>query len=116
MSDIPEMLRSMVEDMGPSNHIIRCKLRAAADAFEARVERIKELEEAFNESDAACADLEDRIKELEEGSCRYNCRRAKDAFMAGFDAGALDTVDGGKIICEDYKREVTEKAYKEWRE
>ena len=38
------------------------------------------------------------------------------AFMAGFDAGAEDTVDGGRIICEDFKREVTEKAYEEWRD
>ena len=31
--------------------------------------------------------LEARIKELEEGACRYNCRTAKEAFMAGFEAG-----------------------------
>lgn len=38
------------------------------------------------------------------------------AFMAGFDAGALDAAEGGQIICDDFLREVTEKAYKEWRD
>ena len=40
----------------------------------------------------------------------------KDAYMAGFDAGAEDAADSGVIICDDFKKEVTEKAYKEWRE
>jgi len=38
----------------------------------------------------------------------------KEAFMAGFDAGAEDAHEAGKIICEDFKREVTEKAYADW--
>ncbi len=67
--------------------------------------------------------LEAKIRELEadneslrEGRCRWNCATAKEAFMAGFDAGAEDAADSGVIICDDFKKEVTEKAYKEWRE
>jgi len=55
-----------------------------------------------------------RIDELEEGACRFNCRTKKEAFMAGFDAGALECVDSGLFICDDLKKEVTEAAYKEW--
>lgn len=29
-------------------------------------------------------ELNARIKELEEGSCRYNCRTAKDEWIAGY--------------------------------
>jgi len=59
------------------------------------------------------AHLKQRIFELEQGSCRYNCRTAKEAFMAGFDAGA-DDAEGGKIICKDFYKEVTEEAYRKW--
>ena len=31
--------------------------------------------------------MERRIKELEEGSCRFNCRSKKEAFMAGWLVG-----------------------------
>ena len=80
----------------------------------------------YSESKAAYEDsidrLNARIKELEsdneslrEGACRHHCATARQAFMAGFDAGAEDASDGGKIICDDFKKEVTDKAYKEWR-
>lgn len=38
----------------------------------------------------------------------------KVAFLAGFDAGQEDAIDGGRIICDEYYREVTEAAYLEW--
>lgn len=38
-------------------------------------------------ADSTISNLERRIKELEEGSCRFNCRDQKAAFMAGFEAG-----------------------------
>ena len=28
-----------------------------------------------------------RIRELENGACRFNCRKAKDAFYAGYEDG-----------------------------
>jgi len=34
--------------------------------------------------------------------------------MAGFDAGELDAFESGMIMDDDYKKEVTEAAYKEW--
>jgi len=77
-------------------------MQKAADSLERQEDRIKELE-ADNES-------------LREGRCRWNCATAKEAFMAGFDAGAEDAADSGVIICDDFKKEVTNKAYKEWRE
>ena len=36
------------------------------------------------------------------------------SFMAGFDAGAKDAVDGGLIICDDYKTEITEKEWQKY--
>lgn len=65
--------------------------------------------------DETFARLLQRIDDLEGGACRYNCRLMKEAFMAGFDAGALDAVDGGQIICEDHYRKVTNAAYKQWK-
>jgi len=38
----------------------------------------------------------------------------KEAFLAGFDAGSEDCIDGGRIIDDDFYIEVTEKAFKEW--
>ena len=38
----------------------------------------------------------------------------KTAFLAGFDAGEEETYDGGKIICDDFYKEVTEKRYQAW--
>ena len=55
--------------------------------------------------------LRQEIRDLKDGSCRFNCRTAKSAFMAGFDAGADDAVDSGKIIDDDFYREVTEQAW-----
>jgi hypothetical protein len=66
-------------------------------------------------TDELIASLRERIFELEQKPCKFNCRTQKDAFLAGFDAGAEDTIDGGKIICDDFKKEVTEKAYREWK-
>jgi hypothetical protein len=40
----------------------------------------------------------------------------KEAFLAGFDAGAKDTEDSGVIIDEDFYREVTDEAYEKYRE
>ena len=31
--------------------------------------------------------LRQEIKELKDGSCRFNCRNQKQVFLAGFDAG-----------------------------
>ena len=53
--------------------------------------------------------LEDRIEDLEEGACRFNCRKQKDAFMAGWRYRAVNT---------DRRRKVTytiDEAYKEWK-
>ena len=53
-------------------------------------------------------EYERRIKELEEGACRYNCRTAKQAFIAGFVWGDSD----------DYHRAIgvtPESAYEEWK-
>jgi len=33
---------------------------------------------------AIIAAQDKRIKELEDGSCRFHCRSVKDAFMAGY--------------------------------
>ena len=38
----------------------------------------------------------------------------KKAFLAGFDAGADDAAESGKIICEVFYKEVTEAAYAEY--
>jgi len=38
----------------------------------------------------------------------------RKAFMAGFDAGVEDTFDRGMIICDDFKREVTERAWQDF--
>jgi uncharacterized protein YlaN (UPF0358 family) len=37
--------------------------------------------------------LRARIAELEDGACRFNCRKEKDAFMAGWNCGV--EADGG---------------------
>lgn len=60
------------------------------------------------------AHLKQRIHELEQGACRFNCRTRKQAFLAGFDAGTEDVVESGRIIDDDFYKEVTEQAYKEW--
>lgn len=45
------------------------------------------------------ADDERRIKELEDGSCRFNCRSVKEAFHAGYLAAQC-----GENSLEAYKR------------
>ena len=54
--------------------------------------------------ESAIAEMEQRIKELEDGACRFNCRTEKEAFIAGFDC--RDNWDGGTS---------NEQAYKEWK-
>lgn len=49
----------------------------------------------------AIALLEDRIEDLEEGGCRFNCRKSSEAFMAG--ARWMEYGDN------------PETAYKEWK-
>ena len=60
---------------------------------------------------AICAAQAKRIKELEEGACRYNCRRAKDAFMAGYDYGLDDYSSGNSPTNGELLRRFTK-----WRE
>lgn len=51
------------------------------------------------------ASLKQRIFELEQGSCRFNCRTEKEAFIAGFKAG---------YGCEP-GHPMDLRAYKEWK-
>lgn len=51
--------------------------------------------------------MQRRIDELESGACRFNCRTAKDAFMAGYDEGYHDCYFG----LED---PAPHAAYEEW--
>ena len=44
------------------------------------------------------------VEGLEQGSCRFNCRTKKQAFIDGFKAGASSGWIGGE----------PERAYKEW--
>ena len=61
------------------------------------------------------AHLKERIHELEQGPCRFDCRKKlKDTFMAGFKAGADDCADSGRIICDDFFKEVTEAEWKRY--
>jgi len=58
------------------------------------------------------AHLKQKIFELEQGACRFNCRTRKEAFMAGFDAGFNDTDEQDRyfgLVDGDM-----EQAYKEW--
>jgi hypothetical protein len=47
--------------------------------------------------------MEDRIEDLEEGACRFNCATRKKAFMAGHQYGYLTVTND------------PEADYKEWR-
>ena len=49
--------------------------------------------------------LQQRIDELRDGSCRYNCRTMKEAFVAGYTEGY------GDRFSENYD---PEDAYKVW--
>jgi len=56
--------------------------------------------------------LKARIKELEEGACRFNCRKQKDAWMAGWYRFAAQA----KIMNSDQELQgAAEAAYKEWK-
>jgi hypothetical protein len=37
-------------------------------------------------------ELERENEELKDGRCRFNCRTAKEAFLAGFDAGMAQDI------------------------
>ena len=39
-------------------------------------------------------ELKRRIAELEDGSCRFNCRKMKESFNAGYQRGYEDCSDG----------------------
>ena len=62
---------------------------------------------------AICAAQVKRIKELEEGACRFNCRRAKDAFLAGYDWGQDDCIKGYTPTCCELELRYT-KGEKPW--
>ena len=57
-------------------------------------------------------DAHRRIKELEEGSCRFNCRSMKEAFMAGWHLSLKD--DDIDFICDWQEDRLSERAYKQW--
>ena len=69
--------------------------------------RIKELEGAVEEQNCAINIREYRIKELEDGACRFNCRTVKEAFIAGAHA-VLPPIDDEEV-------EFIERKYREWR-
>ena len=50
------------------------------------------------------AALKERIFELESGACRFNCRAAKEAFMAGYDYG----------MDQDHHFKDRHNAYQDW--
>ncbi len=95
--------------------IIGC-LNADNERLNARIKELegKEIEPTLEQLQdpyviqliRAISGLMDDIEDLEE--------KVKDAFMAGFDAGELDAFDSGMIIDDDFKKEVTEQAYKEF--
>lgn len=53
-----------------------------------------------------------RIKELEDGSCRYNCRTMKEAFKAGFYymAAEMHVMNSNEVI-----ESAANRAYQEWK-
>ena len=58
---------------------------------------------------------------LDEGRCRFNCRTKKEwkrlveeAYLAGFEDGQLDGIESGSFLCEDYKKEVMNRFYRNW--
>ena len=68
------------------------------------------------------AHLKQRIHELEQGACRFNCRTRKQAFIDGFRYGIVRMCR--EVLGSDYPstgwnsedQEIAELAYKEWRE
>jgi hypothetical protein len=55
--------------------------------------------------------LEARIKELEDGSCRFNCRSMKEAFIDGWYAGTEYSHDRWM---EQESSIAASQAYKQW--
>ena len=51
--------------------------------------------------------LEDRIRDLEEGACRFKCRNMKESFIAGYLAD---------LQHEELTKEHANRAYQEWRD
>ena len=51
--------------------------------------------------------LRNRIKELEDGACRFNCRTVKEAFIAGYKAD---------LQHDEISDEHAERAYQEWKD
>ena len=52
---------------------------------------------------------------LEDGKCRFDCRKQKEAYIAGFDDGVYDGAESGTFMCQDYKKKVIDKAYRKWK-
>ena len=57
---------------------------------------------------------QDRIEELEEGACRFNCRRQKEAFVAGWNAHTYRCLNNGIDGRIGYTEEDVQIAFKEW--
>ena len=66
-------------------------------------EHIKLIDRRVFELERVCEKQIARIKELEDGTCRFNCRTAKEAFIAGY------------TMYSDADDTTAEEAYKEWR-
>lgn len=58
--------------------------------------------------------LESKIEDLEEGACRFNCRKQKDAFMAGWLA-CDKLLEYEFCIINEEPISNPNKAYKEWK-
>ncbi len=52
--------------------------------------------------------LKERIKSLEGGCCRFNCRTERQAFIIGYDDGWMDGMERNP----DWNPQL---AYKEWK-
>ena len=52
--------------------------------------------------------LRKRIKELEEGECRFNCRTQKAAFFSGYKLAIGDAF-------QEWDNDIMEAAYEVWR-
>ena len=55
--------------------------------------------------------LDDRIEDLEEGACRFNCRTKRDAFMSG----ARAAIDYESCGTRDIGQDALERLFKEWK-
>ncbi|TFH49298.1 MAG: hypothetical protein E4G89_05030 [Methanothrix sp.] len=45
---------------------------------------VERLEDQLAGLEIDCDKMQKRINELEDGSCRFNCKAEKEAFIAGF--------------------------------